>query len=346
MSAKAGDSSAMRGSSSAPTLANSPYAQVLGTKTPSQKPARRKVWAPPPGAFNNPDLPRFDGPGPGRYSVNDNLTKKRVTGPRFGSEDRFKNLGGCTEMTSTGMVGMYNPQSMVSPGPSYMPSYSAVHSQSRISAFSTARRDTTGAPGGSATNPGPGLYTPTDTALSTKHNYTAGGAFLADDRHKYLGQVDPASGLKLKSFSPGPVYNPPVGAGRASAPTVAFGGTGPGSIKKPPSLRADEPGPGAYDHAMTMAEGSVLSSKHRAPAPGFGSTTRGEASMQDSSQCFHGKVPVDMTNAKNTSITPGPAYNPSWSGISANGKMPVFGTSKRVTQAQGIAKWQMSGYVK
>ena len=58
--------------------------------------------------------------------------------------------------------------------------------------------------------------------------------------------------------------------------------------------------------------------------------------MRDSSQCFHGKVPVDMSNAKNTSITPGPAYNPSWSGY-RRGKMPVFGTSKRVTQAQGIA---------
>ena len=212
-----------------------------------------------------------------------------------------------------------------------MPNYSSVHSQSRISAFSTARRDTSGVAGGSGgpTNPGPGLYTPMDKALSTKRNYTSGGAFLADDRHKYLGQVDPESGLKLQSISPGPVHHPPVGAGRASAPTVSFGGTGPGSIKKPPSLRAEAPGPGAYDHAMTLAEGSVLSSKHRAPAPGFGSTTRGEASMQDSSQCFHGKVPVDMTNAKNTSITPGPAYNPSWIAVQSKPQGGVIGTSKR-----------------
>ena len=120
--------------------------------------------------------------------------------PGAGGEDRFKNLGGCTEMTSTGMTGMYNPQSMVSPGPSYMPSYSAVHSQSRISAFSTARRDTT-----AARRPRPtraGLYTfPRHGALD-KHNYTAGGAFLADDRHKYLGQVDPRR-AQAQSFSPG-----------------------------------------------------------------------------------------------------------------------------------------------
>ena len=318
---KSSDSAAMRGSSSAPILANSPYAAVL-TKP---KPQRTKAWAPPPGAFNHPDLPRFDGPGPGRYTPSYGNTKPRVSGPRFGSEDRFKNLGGCTEMTSTGMVAMYNPQQLASPGPGYMPSYDAVLSRSRISSFSTERRDTGGVSSSTATNPGPGLYTPADTAVSTKRNYTAGGAFLADDRHKYLGQVDPESGLKMVSVSPGPVYNPPVGAGRSRAPAVAFGGTGPGSIKKPPSLKAESPGPGSYDHGMTLAQGSVLGTKPRAPAPGFGSTDR------------------DAENSRGYSVTPGPAYNPSWSGIKPDAHKAVFGTAKRVTQAQGIAKWQMSG---
>ena len=81
---------ALGGSSSAPVLSNSPYAQTIGN--PQKKP-QRKAWAPPPGAFNHPDLPKFDGPGPGRYTPGHNLTKPRVAGTRFGSEDRFKYLG-------------------------------------------------------------------------------------------------------------------------------------------------------------------------------------------------------------------------------------------------------------
>jgi hypothetical protein len=326
----------MNSSSSAPQLANSPYAQVLSTKGP---PKRKGAWAPPPGAFNNPDMPKFDGPGPGRYTPSSSFTKPRVTGTRFGSEDRFKYLGPQLPLTTTGsgMSGMYTPQTQTSPGPGYMPKYTLTHSMSRVSSFSVERRDTSGvAPGGSATNPGPGLYTPSEKILSTKKNYTPGGAFLADDRHKYLGQVDPDSGQLVQSFSPGPLYRPSYASARPRAPTVAFGGRGPGTIKKPPKLMGESPGPGAYEHNQTLADGARTSTKPRAPAPGFGSTTRSTSSMADSSMCFHGKVPVDMANAKNISISPGPGYNPSVAGVKPAPARPIFGTSKRVTPGLGM----------
>ena len=60
--------------------------------------------------------------------------------------------------------------------------------------------------------------------------------------------------------------------------------------------------------------------------------------MVDSSKCFHGKVPVDMANAKNTSISPGPGYNPSVDAVKPDSKHPVFGTAKRVTRGLGMFK--------
>jgi hypothetical protein len=327
----------LAGSSSAPVLSNSPYAQTIGNPKPKKK---ATAWAPPPGAFNHPDLPKFDGPGPGRYTPGYNVTKPRVAGTRFGSEDRFKYLGPQMplETTSAGMSGMYTPQASAGPGPGYVPKYNLVHSSSRISSFSVERRDTSGvAPGGSATNPGPGLYTPSEKLLSTRRNNTSGGAFLADDRHKYLGNVDPDSGQMRQDFSPGPLYKPSDQSAKPRAPTVLFGGRGPGTIKKPPSLAQESPGPGTYDHNITLADGARTSNKPRSSAPGFGSTPA-VGPFIDSSSCFHGKVPVDMTHAKNTSISPGPGYNPSVSQTKVKPPQPIFGTSKRVTPGMALVK--------
>ena len=326
----------MQGSSSAPVLMkDSPYSQVIGKGT---KPKKRTAWHPPPGAFNNPELPSFASPGPGRYTPSVNFVKPRQGGTRFGSEDRFKYLGPQQplEVTSAGMSGMYQPQAGASPGPGYLPNYGLVHSASRISSFSVEHRDTTGAPPGAAVNPGPGLYTPSEKMLSTRRDNTPGGAFLADDRHKYLGQVDPDSGQVRQSFSPGPLYKPSVSQSKLRPPTVAFGGHGPGTIKKPPSLKMETPGPGSYDHALTLLDGSKISTKPRQPRASFGSTKRSDMGPPDSSQCFHGKVPVDMTNASGTVISPGPTYNPD---INCNkGKTPqaIFGTSRRVHSTQGM----------
>jgi len=318
-------------SSSAPVLSQSPYAQSLTGARP-KKPAK---WTPPPGAFNNPDLPQFTMPGPGRYTPSTSSTKPRVVGTRFGSEDRFKYLGpqNGLEETSTGMASGFCPQSVASPGPGYMPRYDLVHSSSRHSAFTVARRDTSGIGAGSGASvaPGPGLYNPSEKVCSNRRNNTPGGAFLADDRHKYLGQVDPESGMVRQSFGPGPLYKPADHLAKRRAPTVAFGGRGPGTIKKPPSLKTESPGPGSYELGRNLVDGSTLSQKPRAPGYGFGSSVRTDSAFLDSSKCYHGKVPVDMTNANNSDVSPGPGYNPSWTGVKAHTQQGVFGTAKRTT---------------
>ena len=76
---------------------------------------------------------------------------------------------------------------------------------------------------GAAVNPGPGLYTPSEKISSNRRNNTSGGAFLADDRHKYLGSVDPESGQVRISYSPGPLYKPSDHLAKTRAPTVSFG---------------------------------------------------------------------------------------------------------------------------
>ena len=323
------------GSSSAPVLSDSPYAQVVPRKL--QQSSSKKAWHPPPGAFNHPDLPEFQAPGPGRYTPSVSFVKPRTVGARFGSEDRFKYLGPQQplEETSAGMKGMYTPQAPASTGPKYLPSYDLVLSKSRISAFSVERRDTGGVAPGAGINPGPGLYTPSDNILSTKRNVTPGGAFLADDRHKYLGQVDPESGMVRVSYSPGPLYKPSDHYATKRAPTVAFGGRGPGTIKKPPSLKSETPGPGTYEHAVTMGDLAKTSTKPRSSRAGFGSTKRSETGPPDSSHCFHGKVPVDMTNSKNTQESPGPMYYPNIDVVKEVARKPIFGTAKRVTRGLG-----------
>ena len=204
--AGSGKSRTMGMSASAPVLQNSPYAATVG------KPMRRpKVWVPPPGAFNEPDLPRFVNPGPGRYTPAHQhaclSTKPRVVATRFGSEDRFKYLGPQTalEPMQSGMVGgLFCPQSASGPGPSYLPSYDLVRPMARKSSFTVAVPINEGR----GNSPGPGLYNPTDKG--TRRNYTSGGGFLADDRHKYLGEIDPASLQPMKKCSPGPMYAAPA----------------------------------------------------------------------------------------------------------------------------------------
>ena len=330
-------SEGMAASSSAPVLLkDSPYAATL-VKPKTKAPAK---WTPPPGAYLKPDLPSFAGPGPGRYTPNAQAVKPRVTGARFGSEDRFKYLGpqNGLETTSAGMSGMYCPQASASPGPGYVPKYDLVHSSSRKSAFTVERRDTGGLAPGASVAPGPGLYTPNDKMASNRPNAVSGGAFLADDRHKYLGQVDPDSGMVRQNFSPGPLYKPSDHLAKPRASTVAFGGRGPGTIKAPPSLKAESPGPGSYDHNLTLADGARTSKNPRAPAPGFGSTQRGDSAFVDSSACYHGKVPVDMTNANSTSISPGPGYNPSVSSVKVAPARATFGTAKRTTPGLAIVR--------
>ena len=112
------------------------------------------------------------------------------------------------ERTSSDMIGgLSGPQSATSPGPAYSPNFAAIHAQSRCSSFSVQRRDTSGVEGGSIA-PGPGLYNPSDKVLSTKRDYTSGGGFLADDRTKYLTELDPSSLTPVTNNSPGPAYNP------------------------------------------------------------------------------------------------------------------------------------------
>ena len=203
-----GKSQTLGMSASAPVLQNSPYAATVG------KPMRRpKVWVPPPGAFNEPDLPRFVNPGPGRYTPAHQhtclSTKPRITATRFGSEDRFKYLGPQTslEPMQSGMVGgLFCPQSSSGPGPGYLPSYDLVRPMARKSSFTVAVKGGEGR----GNSPGPGLYNPTDKG--TRRNYTSGGGFLADDRHKYLGEIDPASLQPMKKCSPGPMCSAPAHA--------------------------------------------------------------------------------------------------------------------------------------
>ena len=323
-------------SSSAPALRDSPYAAAMSASSKA-KPGK---WMPPPGAFNKPDLPAFSGPGPGRYTPNVGNTKPRTMGARFGSEDRFKYLGPQLPLqaTSGGITGMYTPQAATSPGPGYLPNYNLVHSASRQSAFTVERRDTSGvAPGGGATTPGPGLYNPSEKVLSHRKNQVSGGAFLADDRHKYLGNVDPDSGMVRVSASPGPLYKPADHLAKPRASTVSFGGRGPGTIKKPPSLKMESPGPGSYE-VGGLESGAVLSGNRRASRAGFGSTQRGDSAMIDSASCFHGKVPVDMTHAHGINISPGPGYKPSVEQVKHTPARATFGTSKRTTSNMAIVK--------
>ena len=110
------------------------------------------------------------------------------------------------------------------------------------------------------------------------------------------------------------------------AGTVVFGGKGPGSVVKPPSLQADTPGPGAYTPA---SQGQCLSTKRRVPACGFGIESKGNKQMMDTSHCFHKDVPIDMSHATAQNLSPGPGYNPSWAAVQSRPHGGVIGTQKR-----------------
>lgn len=70
----------------------------------------------------------------------------------------------------------------------------------------------------------------------------------------------------------------------------------------------------------------------------FGSTQRGDSAFIDSVHCFHGKVPVDMTNATNTNISPGPGYKPSVDSVKYMPPNATFGTAKRTTPNMALVK--------
>jgi hypothetical protein len=213
-----------------------------------------------------------------------------VVGCRFGSEDRFKHFGqgAALERTSSGMLGGgTGGQVEQGPGPSYNPSYSLVKSASRASSFTVERREGPGGAAARATVPGPGLYNPSDKTTSAVRNYVAGGGFLSDDRHRYLGEVDPASLTPAVSDSPGPMYMPTDAYARRRAPTVAFGGKGPGTIMQPPTLKTETPGPGTYTPTVQNA---CLSTKRRVPGAKFGIEQRSARNPVDSVHCYHGTV--------------------------------------------------------
>mmetsp|Transcript_16549 Transcript_16549/g.35490 ORF Transcript_16549/g.35490 Transcript_16549/m.35490 type:complete len:397 (-) Transcript_16549:232-1422(-) len=319
----------------ASSLAKSPYAESIGGSTTSVLRYKGKKWTPPPGKFNEPEAPlRFSNPGPGRYDPAVQhaclSTKPRVLACRFGSEDRFKYFGPelPLERTTSGMYGgLFVPQGGQSPGPCYLPNHSLTKSRSQEASLLSQRR----AQGGlehrlKAKLPGPGAYNPNDTNISTKKNWTPQGRFMADDRTRYLGDVDPASQQPQKSFSPGPMYNPVVAITQERPKTVAFGGRGPGTMVKPPSLKAETPGPGTY---TPMAQAACLSSKRRVPAASFGAPTGPETLPIDSAYCFHGNVPVDMRFASVANLSPGPAYKPNHEPVQEASKRPVFGTDRR-----------------
>jgi len=197
------------------------------------------------------------------------------------------------------------------------------------------RRDTSGESLARGSAPGPGLYNPLDTGLSTKKNFTSGGGFFADDRHKYLGELDPSSLTPLVSQSPGPLYNPSDKIAATRAPTVAFGGHGPGTIKSVPSLKVGTPGPGAYS---PLEQNASLSTKPRVVASAFGVEVRSSKALMDSSACYHGKVMVDMTHANAFNLSPGPGYNPSLRPIKQQHERPVIGTAKRFSRVPIIVK--------
>jgi len=325
----------MQESASAPSLmAESPYAATLASSASRTRMSKKK-WVPPPGAFNEPELPpRFASPGPGKYTpaVQHAVlsTKPRVVACSFGSEDRFKYYSPQIplERTGSGMLGgIYCPQAHHSPGPSYNPSHKLTKAKSQDASFTVERRD----PGGlerkqKAATPGPGMYTPKDGTSSQKKNFTAGGGFLSDDRQRYLGEVDPTSLNPAISVSPGPMYAPGTTLTAPRTRTVAFGGTGPGSMMKPPSMKAEMPGPGNY---TPIAQSASLSTKRRVPSISFGTEVRQGKTGVDSTYSYHGSVPVDMRFTNVNHLSPGPNYNPTHKLTKRSVSQAVIGTDRR-----------------
>jgi len=335
-------------------LKGSPYAASLSGSTSGV----RRRWTPPPGAFNEPDLPpRFSTPGPGRYTPDPQhaclSTKPRIVACSFGSDDREKYFGGGLTKTTSGMLGSNAGRSSSSPGPVYKPSHSLVEPATMRVALSSGSTDSnslrtregkkspgpaqyvsakTNAPTKARfsltqTDPRPAvlLQTPNFETSSRGRSYTSGGRFLQNDRSKYMGECDPASLTPSTKSSPGPIYNYSILPIKHNPGTVSFGGTGPDSHKKRPVRASESPGPGAYSPDAQL---TVLSTNRRAPVSGFSVEPRRAATV-DSRHCFHGRVPVDMRNGDTSDLSPGPCYYPNDALIHKAAGRAVFGTAKR-----------------
>ena len=153
--------------------------------------------------------------------------------------------------------------------------------------------------------PGPAMYAPKTNFSSRERSQTSGGRFMQNDRFKYMGDVDPVSLTPSVKCSPGPVYNPSFVAVVHNPGTVSFGGSGPGTMRKPPVLAVETPGPGAY---TPDAQNVVLSTTRRAPSAGFLTAAR---------------------NGDVTCLSPGPCYYPSDAAIRKFYGQAVIGTAKR-----------------
>jgi hypothetical protein len=110
---------------------------------------------------------------------------------------------------------------------------------------------------------------------------------MADDRFKYLGELDMDSLTPAISESPGPLYNPNIAPTQVRSQTVAFGGYGPNTMIKPPTMKIETPGPGAY---TPTPQNATLSTKPRVVGSSFGTEPRGTKALMDSSACYHKKV--------------------------------------------------------
>jgi hypothetical protein len=307
-------------------LKQSPY-------TTSLSGIRRKRWAPPPGAFNEPDAPpRFATPGPGRYQPHAQhtclSTKPNITACSFGTEDREKYLGGCLSRTPSGMLIGSPPATSQSPGPVYRPNHALVERASTKVGMSSSASMAALEQRMRGSVPGPAKYSPKPTASSRQRSSSSGCRFGRNDRAKYLGSVDPVSLTPMTKQSPGPIYKPSFAPVTFNPGRTAFGGAGPGSIRRAPATAIESPGPASY---ASDAQHTVLSTNRRAPASSFPMEPRKTVAV-DSMHCYHGKVPIDMRQGDTTGLSPGPCYLPSYAAVRTTPVRAVIGTAKRFSQ--------------
>mmetsp|Transcript_20207 Transcript_20207/g.51404 ORF Transcript_20207/g.51404 Transcript_20207/m.51404 type:complete len:372 (+) Transcript_20207:89-1204(+) len=292
------------------------------------------AWVPPPGAFNEPDLPIFPGPGPGRYTPITTLTRPRTATTSFPTEDRWKHLGRQRDSTraldgatSTASISTWGPQIGVSPGPVYLPVYTATEIQSRSMGFPSQARTKSASLASavaSSKRPGPGTYSPIEqfAVLSTKPRVGRMSPFSIDDRLKYLG-VQLEGGVVVQIASPGPTYAPKLDLVLPFAGGVAFGQ--PRSRQQKAMIGGHaSPGPGSYSPA---AQAAVLSSKPTVPSSSFGKEKR-----------FHGGAPGQgdaLLTRRPT--TPGPKYLPNFEYVRPQSRSAAIGTSKRFSRSNSLA---------
>ena len=187
-----------------------------------------------PGAFNHPDLPKFDGPGPGRHALDfgDQATlparacaARTVQAP--GSAAAVGGDGGWDvgHVHADGRDlarARIRPQAQPRPPPRASP-------RSRLSAATPAASHPV------AQQPtGPGLYTPSEKMLSNRRNQTAGGASLPTIATSTSATSIPIPARCGRTFAWaavqafGPVYLNALANGHVWR-------AGAGTIKKPPS---------------------------------------------------------------------------------------------------------------